>query len=374
MAKYGSTKLTWHASGRRRPIRSIVLISLGLVLGVVVAGSILSIDNTANTAHFDTAQDVIGVTALAVGCILAAVCAVPGFRRLRRAAVAGTSEILVITGKRRFAVPFDAISRVVVTQSSEDTHLPGVVLVTGIFVGVPDGRSPSLSGQVGVIDVDDLDHRPEKKDRAWKIGLEIRRHVTKLAPDASSADGKFGYQTEEVRPAGIEPPHGAIVTMTRKNRGKTNVATRSLSILILPFFFAFQSQQGTSHAFNVAQFFLALLAIVASEGLVLGILYSLTMGELRLGPDWIATRRNLSSKWTVVHRRELAGVVLFTSAKRAKAGTGGTVEISNALGTKLSLTSAWLTEPVASQILEIMNDLALWGPGAQQYLVGRSRA
>jgi hypothetical protein len=373
VTKYANEKLKWRVSGRRHLIRSSVLILAGPLLGLVVAGLLLPIDHTDTAAHLNTAQDVVGTSALVLGCALAAACIVPGIRRLRRVAVGGTDDLLVITSKRRFAIPLSTISNVSVASptSKPSVHLPGVVLTNGVFVGIPDGQSKNECGDTGVIDVDDVSRRPRDLDHAWSVALEARRNLTTLAPRPTptlviSPSVNLENHTKKVD----NPPSGAIVKITRREIRTKRTYLILAPSLILPIFYGFQVQSTSDHAFNAAQFAIVVFALEVLVAILTGIPIALLIAEMQIGPDWIATRRNFSSKWSVFYRSTIIGIAaLQPRQKRPIKNARATLDIVDSSGRRMTLPSTWLTDAATRQLIAAFGELPIWGSGVKEKLV-----
>jgi hypothetical protein len=376
VSKYGSATLKWHIAGRRHVIRSILLIVGGPFAATILAGSLLSIDNTANTIHLSTFQDALSTVALTLGFSIAIVAILMGVARLRRVAVGGTTDLLVITAKRRFAIPLNVISKVAVSTPTEDPkmHLPGVVLVSGMFVGVPDCQCANETGVIGLVDVDDMARRPTGSDRAWSAALTMREHLPGLVAMAPPSSGLTFNSVFPVQVASDKaPPTGAVVTITDKEVGVQRRYMRRMSwILILPFFYALQLQDGSNHAFNVAQYLLGVLGITAFVVLLLGLTLLLTIAEVRMGTDWLAVRRNSSRKWSVVRRDDVVSITTLSTTRRSRRTAGPTIVIADGTGRKISIPDAWLTPRAAQQLLAVCGTLPLWQSGVKETLTQKS--
>ena len=376
MSRYGSAPLQWRIAGRRHVIRSLLLIVGGPFAATILAGSLLSIDNTANTVHLSTVQDAISTVALTLGFAIAAVSIAMGVARLRRVAVGGTTDLLVITAKRRFAVPLTAISKVAVSTPSDNSkvHLPGVVLVNGSFVGVPECQCSNETGETGAIDVDDVARRPKYSDKAWSAALTMREHLPHLVALAPPSSGLTFNTVGPDHVAGDKSaPTGAVVTITDKSVGvKRRYIGRMSWIFILPLLYAFQFQSGSSHAFNIAQYVLSVVAIAAAITLILGLTLLLTIAEIRMGTDWLATRRSFSKKWRRVRRDDVVSITRLTNVRRSKRPVGPTIAIADSTGQKISIPDAWLTPRVAQQLLAVCGGLPLWQSGVKEMVAEKS--
>lgn len=375
MAKYGNARMAWVVRGKRHIVISIIAILLGPLLGVLVAGGLLSVQNTANTVHLSTVQDVIGTVALTLGCVITAVFVIFGVRRLNRYAVGGTNDLLIIASKWRIPIPIGAVSRVVVvgTEGDESHHEPGVVLIDNRMIRVPNARSRKQSNSERIIDVDDVTYRPAELDRTWEVAMEIRSHL----PNALSST-TFSQPIPATNRAGrleltATPPSDAIVKLTIRDLGNK----RRLPLLV-PFyviiagFFALQTQQGTDHPFNAAQFILSYVAIVLLMVCLLAVPLSQMIKELQVGPDWLATRRNLHRKWRVVRADAIVCIALLAPAKRSKSLIATTLSLSDEAGVKTLLPKAWLTQEVSSRLISAFGNVPFWVSSARESISSRA--
>jgi hypothetical protein len=376
VSKYGSATLKWHVAGRRHVMRSIFLIVGGPFAAIILAGALLSIDDTANTIHLSTFQDAISAVALSLGFAIALITISMGVARLRRVAVGGTSDLLVITAKRRFTIPLNVISNVSVSTVTGNTkvHLPGVVLVNGSFVGVPDCQCTNESGVMGLVDVDDMARRPNVSDRAWSAALTMRKHLPELAPLAPPSSSLTFETVVSDRVADDKAsPSGAVITIRDKDVGVKRRYIRRMSYtLILPFAYALQLQTGSGHEFNVAQYLLGVFGIAAFITLILALTFLLTISELRMGTDWLAIRRTLSRKWIIVRRDDVASITMLSNAKRSRRSVGPTIAIADVTGRKVSIPDAWLTPLAAQQLLVVCGGLPLWQSGVKERVTQKS--
>jgi hypothetical protein len=378
VSKYGSATLQWHVAGRRRVLRSILLIVGGPFVATILAGALLSIDNTANTVHLSTFQDAISTVALTLGFAIAATAISFGATRLRRVAVGGTSDLLVITAKRRFSIPLNAISKVAVSTPTDNpkVHLPGVVLVDGAFVGVPDCQCSNETGEIGIVDVDDVARRPTIGDRAWSVALTMRQHLPELSALASPSSGLTFNSVVPVRVDDDKaPPAGAVVIIRDKDVGVKRRYIRRMSYtLILPFAYAFQLQSGSNHAFDVAQYFLGAFGIAAFITLLVALTFLMTIAEIQMGTDWLGARRSFSRTWTLVRRDDVVSITMLSNVRRSKRSVSPTIAIADATGRKISISDAWLTPRAAQQLLIVCGNLPLWQSGVKEKVAQKSTA
>lgn len=382
MAKYLNQKLRWKVAGRRHWIRSILLICAGPFLGMMAAGLILEIDNTASANHTTTAQDVVGAVAMIVGFGVLFALVVPGVRRLRRFAVAGTDDYLIVTAKRRATIPYTAIAKVIVmTPADEPTvRVPAVVLSNGEVVPIPDARSRNEEGTTLTLTVEP-GSTTIRTDHPWKVARKVLDHLPTVptgvvaplaAVTASSATQVPGAPsvTNSLIERTTTLPGAATVKLSDQEigGGKMLWGRAAPMYLVLAVIFGFRAQAGSGHAFNVAQFALVFAAVLVAGAVVLFLSYRVLVAEIQVGPDWLAVRRFKGPQWSVLHRDGLAGVVAVKPTKR-NANAGGSLRFSDAVGQSIVVPGTWLREPLATQIGVALDETQpLWSESARQAL------
>lgn len=363
VASVAGERVTWqHRVWRRQGLGLIVLVFGGLA-GLLVAGGLLNIDNTANAKHLDTAQDLIGGVALTLGVIVVAIGGVFGVHLMRRPMVAVTADTVSVFNRRRVTMPLSMVDCVSISPKSPGSKRRAVSLLTktGVNLRVRVTRSRA--------DLSDVAHLSAAIDggrisarRIYRFARDLQAHVSAGGASLKVSDNALdtGSSVVGVRRT-VALPEDTRSRRTSREQGspRTRRAIRAMvtTALLFSALGLATAQGGSGHPFQISQFLVGMAVVIVVLGVLVGGGYLTTVAEVAVGDNWVAKRLHGRTRWRLLERDEAVGVV-----PRDKRGG---LWICDPNGHAISLGSSSLDNGIGIALLAVFKDsMALSGVAA----------
>ena len=356
----------WRVGRPRHVARSLAL----LVAGPAVA--LASVGAVAHSVRSTRGQSLAGGTAVLVAAIYVAsfvgavICVTVAARRLRRYAAVGTEQYIVVSAKRKITVPTAAVAQVVVMTLADmaSMRVPALVLTNGAVVAVTDGASINRDHETVTTDVDSKEGET-RSDRAWTTARALRASLT-LAPTSSRRSATFGYDLLRKR---VAFPRTALASCSSADVGVTSRIRKRLPLVgLYAFGFGYWVQPGSPREFHLSNYLGAVTLLGFGTLAAIYIVFRLTLGELRVGPDWIGVRRNHARRWTVLHRDAVIGVIAIQWKNEKRNRYGPSLRLCDITGDSLLLPGLFLRDDVAVCLQALFADSDALTPFARETL------
>jgi hypothetical protein len=362
VASVAGERVTWQHRLWRRQGFGLIVVALGGLAGLLVAGGLLSIDNTANAKHLDTAQDLIGVVALTLGVIVVTIGGVAGVHIMRRPIVAVTDGTVSVFRRRRVTIPRSMVDCVSIAPKDPRSKRRAVSLLTktGVNLPVRDTRSRADLGDVahlsGVINGASI-----SGPRFYRFARDLEAHIsagTSLKVSENAREN--GSSTVGVRRT-VGLPQDTRVRRTSREQGgaRTRRAIRAMvtTALLFSVLGLATAQQGSGHPFQISQFLVGVAVVVVVLGVLVGGGFLTTAAEVAVGETWVAKRLHGRRRWRLLERDEAVGVV-----PRDKRGG---LWIGDQSGHAVSLGPGSLDKGIGTALFTVFKDsMALSGGAA----------
>jgi hypothetical protein len=350
----GGVAVRWQLRSWRDVASGILWIPFGGLAGLMVAGGLLNIDNTANAAHTNAVQDLIGGTAIVLGLLIAVFFISLGWSRLRRPMVSRTSSAIVVRHRRMIALPIEAVSTVGITARKDGARrrMPCLVLLNGSTIKIKGGRSffGHRVPQFTAIEAAGSGLTGKRLGRPERIALRVRDHLSSGPHPSGSTLGTNPQVAGRIRHVDQLPSPPLACRCSREQRPP--VARRSGWVIVIGLLGislkVVGAQDGSGHPFDVAQFAAAMGAIVISLGLLFAVWYVSAIAEVAVGENWIAIRRHGHRRWRIAHAGDVVGVLTRSSA--------GGLRFNDADGRSLTLKPSRLSLGIGDAVLTAFAD------------------
>jgi hypothetical protein len=356
VAKLNGEKVVWQGRSRLRPLLALATVLVGTIAALLVAGSLLSIDNTANTVHLNTVQDVVGCAAFTAAAVVVLAAGVIGLR-LAAPLVALTANTLTVFRHRRVTVPLASIRTVALVSKKpgSKTHGPAVVTTSGTLIKIPHPQSRLSSDLPDILLLEGLPTEElQHPRRAIRVARSLREHLPNSVAGPSLPTGSLksdGIQTVDKLPTDIQL-RAQIPQLVYRRR----VIGPLTAALVVALFQIAGAQGRSGHPFDWAQFMVTAAIVFVIIVTFAAVLLFQSLVEVAIGGRWVATRAVGRPRWRLLNSDAVVGI----SPTRKLGG----ISICDAEGHGMTLRRSDLGNGVAASLLTLFGDRQVCVPSA----------